>query len=63
MTTIHKLVYCARCGGELSPDEVLNAKKALCAYCDHMHSEALEFYVQRLKDQLDGSPDKLEVTH
>jgi ribosomal protein L37E len=63
MITIHKPVYCSRCGDELSLDEIVSVKKAVCAYCDHMHSEALEIYGQRFKGQQGDFSNNSEVTY
>jgi hypothetical protein len=42
---IHKITRCKRCGDLLSAHEKLHRENGdLCAFCEHMRSEALEIY-------------------
>ncbi len=49
MKTPQQSVYCSRCGDELSANEMLLLDGTICAFCDNMHSEALEIHAHNLK--------------
>jgi ribosomal protein L37E len=45
MKTLQQITRCKRCGDLLSVEEKSHTdNEGLCAFCDHMHSEALEIY-------------------
>ncbi len=42
---------CKRCDAPLSRYEKLHSKTALCAFCEHIRSEALEIYQKAHDDK------------
>lgn len=49
MKKVRKIVYCSRCGDEISAEELALAPGTTCALCSHMQYEAREIRQQKRK--------------
>lgn len=46
-----KSVHCSRCGDELSADEISQLEGSICAFCDHIRTEAQQTHELRLANR------------
>ncbi|MCK9606969.1 MAG: hypothetical protein M0R33_11050 [Methylomonas sp.] len=52
MKKVRKIVYCSRCGDEISAEELALLSGTTCALCSHMQQEARQIHQEKRKSAI-----------